>query len=469
MSQSRPRPRPKPRPAHPQASNAAPTLPPGPSSSSTGGTTANQAKSAREQELDEEDMFFLKNRNRTVNDWKKIDLREKEEEAQTPDASSDAEVDWGQPGGSSPRKKNKAGKKATNGLPNWTRTGSVSLLSSDSDDELEVIDGSGKRSNPNVKTTDGRSGKRSRSRSRSLTPPPELSFLQIQKARNVVRQTLQLDAPQLMPTVVSESAADESTDTIVLDPELEMISRAAREQRARSSDDMDGGTAHNRGGGPEDVTIKITWRPHPLNTAAQPEVWGFKLKRHHNFTALVEEVADMASVLSDNVILTFGGSRVFASATPHSLQVWAEAEMEACDKATFEYIRQHKYERASQPTDHDNARGRSPSADPGGDEDSDSDVESVAAVEDDTFKLIVRSASTKDVTLTVRPTTTCGAIVKAFLKRTGLADKHPEGKSRRKSVGGGPRLMVDGERMGPDTPISEADLEDGDQIEVAGV
>jgi hypothetical protein len=83
----------------------------------------------------------------------------------------------------------------------------------------------------------------------------------------------------------------------------------------------------------------------------------------------------------------------------------------------------------------------------------------------DIFKLVVRSGITKDVTLKVRPATTCGAIVKAFLKRAVIADQYLEGRSIR----GGPRLMIDGERMDPETPISEADLEDGDQVEVDGL
>ena len=73
---------------------------------------------------------------------------------------------------------------------------------------------------------------------------------------------------------------------------------------------------------------------------------------------------------------------------------------------------------------------------------------------EDTFKLSVRSGSSTAVTITVRPTTTCGAIVAAFLKRAGLTS------TKR------PKLMIDGDKMNPETPISEADLEDGDLVEV---
>ncbi len=142
--------------------------------------------------------------------------------------------------------------------------------------------------------------------------------------------------------------------------------------------------------------------------------------------------------------------------------------LDASDVTTFEHLREQRHEL------HPPVAGSSTSwtPPPGNTEDgeSESDVQSVAEEDDDIFKLVVRSGVTKDVTLKVRPTTSCGAIVKAFLRRAGIADRYPEGKSsRKKSAVGGPRLMIDGDQMDPDTPISEADLEDGDQVEVTGL
>lgn len=137
---------------------------------------------------------------------------------------------------------------------------------------------------------------------------------------------------------------------------------------------------------------------------------------------------------------------------------------DASDRATFEYLREHRQER---PPPIANAIGSSPlgSAE---EEESESEAQSAADDDDDdVFKLVVRSGVTKDVILKVRPTTTCGAIVKAYLKRAGVADQYSE--ARGFHGGEGPRLMVDGEHMKPDTPISEADLEDGDQVEVDGL
>lgn len=98
--------------------------------------------------------------------------------------------------------------------------------------------------------------------------------------------------------------------------------------------------------------------------------------------------------------------------------------------------------------------------------------------ESQTFKLIVRSERTKDkdITLTVRPTTKCGAIVRAFLKKAGLEAEYPEGGAPAKGRGRGkataakvPALSIDGDRMDAETEIGEADLEDGDQVEVVGL
>jgi hypothetical protein len=119
-----------------------------------------------------------------------------------------------------------------------------------------------------------------------------------------------------------------------------------------------------------------------------------------------------------------------------------------------------------------------------------SDTESQAAAEsdagnddeDDKFKLILRSALTGDITLTVRPTTKCGAILRAFLKKAKLADR-PEykevfaasgggggtGKSKKKQSGKDPRLCVDGDKMDNQAEIRDAELEDGDMVEVVGL
>jgi len=332
----------------------------------------------------------------------------------------------------------------------------TSLLETDDESDAEVVDIASKEIDDSTSSV-VRGNKRPRSRSRSLTPPPELSMQQILNVRNIIHKELgnvpRADSP-------SNEYIDDSMDSIVLDEDLASI---AREARARVNH---GGDLEKRGG-PENVTIKIHWQPHPLLSPDNSvDVWTFVTKRHDTFHTLFEDIADTAGILSRSLVLTHNGSRVFASATPHSLKIWAEAQMDAFNFVTYEYLREHRQEHPP-PTANVLAQGSSP---PGSAEDGESESDSQSMADDDDgdiFKLVVRSGVTKDVTLKVRPTTTCGAIVKAFLKRAGIADQYLEGRSIR--GGGGPRLMIDGERMDPETPISEADLEDGDQVEVDGL
>jgi hypothetical protein len=92
----------------------------------------------------------------------------------------------------------------------------------------------------------------------------------------------------------------------------------------------------------------------------------------------------------------------------------------------------------------------------------------------DTIKLVLRSAATGDKTfpLTVRSTTTCGAIVKAFLKAAGLPGNYSHvastGRTGKRSAPF-PHLMVDGDKMDSEAEIGDADLEDGDLVEITGV
>jgi len=102
-----------------------------------------------------------------------------------------------------------------------------------------------------------------------------------------------------------------------------------------------------------------------------------------------------------------------------------------------------------------------------------------------TLKLVLRSALTgsKEITLTVRTTTRCDAVVKAFIKKAKLGeDKYPElfadgsggvvsrrGKKAVVGSGKNPQLSLDGDKFNNDTQIGQTDLEDGDMVEVSGL
>jgi hypothetical protein len=141
-----------------------------------------------------------------------------------------------------------------------------------------------------------------------------------------------------------------------------------------------------------------------------------------------------------------------------------------------------------------------------------SDVESEA--DTGKFKLVFRSNKiSKDITLIVRPTTKCGAIIKAYIKKAGLEKQYPHifdeavateapepqsrgrgrGRGRGKGKGKGrgrgsgkaqapppapapdlsnlpdPRICVDGDKMDNTTEIGEAELDDGDMVDVVGL
>lgn len=76
----------------------------------------------------------------------------------------------------------------------------------------------------------------------------------------------------------------------------------------------------------------------------------------------------------------------------------------------------------------------------------------------DVFKLRLRSGETT-VTVSVRPTTKCGAIVASFVKKLGLP---PTAVKKA-------HIDVDGEAMEFDAEIGDVGLEDGDLVDIVGL
>lgn len=148
--------------------------------------------------------------------------------------------------------------------------------------------------------------------------------------------------------------------------------------------------------------------------------------------------------------------------------------IEACDKITFEYLQTHRHRSPGTNNARNNVStsGHESPVDVDDDSAAPSDVDNESG-DEDTLKITLRSAITKPLTLTVRQTTKCSAIVQAFLKQNNLTDKYPsvatKGKKKGRSQPSGPALVVDGDRLEPDDEISVADLEDGDMVEVVGL
>ncbi|KAI0081641.1 hypothetical protein K474DRAFT_1756869 [Panus rudis PR-1116 ss-1] len=475
---TRPRPRPKPRAR--VASSAPPSSPGGPASRVATPLT-------KVVEIEDEDALFIRNKTTADQAWKSVERYSAERDRSSSPVEINSDSDHDSPSNPPRRKRRFKKSDSKDAMPAWTKSANAIVcasISSSDDDDDDIILGRIESSEPGTKRAsrglERRDRKRQRSRSRSITPPPAVPAATMQFALDTVRQTETLSAVRRMldiekpsePTIV----LDESDDEVTLDPELARIAAQVKSDVLRQQSE---GPAFSRGttpaleGGPEQVAIKVRWKPHPLNETAKSELWEFRMKRHDSFRQLFEEVADLAAVLSEHVIVTYNDKRVFPSASPHGIGVWEEAELEACEKRTYDYIRSHR-RRSPSVTNFPNdspskARGLSPTLEEP--EEPDDGPEE----EDDKFKLTLRSAATKDITLTVRPTTKCKAIIQAFLKQAGLADKYPTapakpaGRRGKASAPSLPQLMVDGDKLDPESEISVADLEDGDLVEVVGL
>ncbi|KAF5389187.1 hypothetical protein D9757_003414 [Collybiopsis confluens] len=342
-----------------------------------------------------------------------------------------------------------------------------------------------------------------RPRSKSITPPPAIPQYQLENARQVIRQTLgnhRESSPEAQDSYEEE-------ETFVFDPQLAKIAQSVKSQSeiagpSRASLDPNGNDV---------INITVGWEPHPLKEHEKRDVWRFKLDRTDNFSELFESVAEEAGILLEKLVMTYRGKRFFSSVSPQTLNIWSDAELTACDSVTFEFNRNTAQEQlrsqaqpstkpvrptASEPTDVIEF-----ASDSDGDEDDlhsakPSQIEQATdtgrtlamgadAGDDDEgnkFRLVLRSSLTPNtISLNVRSTTKCGAIVKAYLKKAGLADKYPavfEGasaptpqkrKSSRKSAAVDnkiPQLSIDGDKAGIESMIGEYDLEEGDMVEV---
>ncbi|KAF8799030.1 hypothetical protein BYT27DRAFT_7202790 [Phlegmacium glaucopus] len=471
---NQPRPRPRPKPVVKKADNAIPTSTPG-ASSSSGGLASSPPK-RRVTAVEDTDEMFMRNRNRTSKTWKKLAEMNKEvPKAARTDSDSDSEM--------SPRGKNKR-KKHDSNTPLWQADRVLArmlseVVSDGSDSDLELIDIS---MTPN-RTQNGKRKRQQRSRSRSITPPPALPLHQIQNAKNIVRQALAPVRRAASPTNVD---FDESADAITLQPELKAI---AREIAANSKHTHHMSDKAVPAPGTDYVTMTVKWQSHPMDRHGKAEEWQYRIDRSDSFRELFEATADDANIMAEGLVMTYRDKRFFPSVTPHTLKIWTEtAELVACTKATYDYIRAHPQNTSFESSntgkgpigiDFNDEAGASGSASfPPESQPSEAESES----DEDKFKLILRSALTanKEISLVVRPATKCGAIVKAFLQKAGLAGQYPEvfadapankggRKSKAAEASKDPRLCLDGDKLDNASEIGDADLEDGDMIEVVGL
>ena len=82
---------------------------------------------------------------------------------------------------------------------------------------------------------------------------------------------------------------EEPTSTFdELDPELASIALQVKAGQYAHTPAGSRGTTPALDGGPEVVTIRVKWKAHPLNEAARPQQWDFKMKRVSYTVSLME-------------------------------------------------------------------------------------------------------------------------------------------------------------------------------------
>ncbi|KIJ54898.1 hypothetical protein M422DRAFT_240986 [Sphaerobolus stellatus SS14] len=449
----RPRPRPKPRVV------AAPEP-----SSSEGNPSSPKPKAGNV-----EDDLFIRNRGRSL---REINKRAAEVEVVKRAASVNRDSD--DETGSEEEETPKANRNGTklfekgkqHAPPKWAKKGGIqNLLKTMEDDEDRDDDsnsGTPTKRRRGRESTNDTPTKRARSRSKSLTPPPELTDAEKLRTKLAIQQVLRNEqndmqsAPQVAVVDIEDDDEDGNADEQLLDPALQSIAMKVRERHDKGLDDAD---LHHSSDAITTVAVAVNWIWHP-NEAAEGRThrsWAFELPGNQSFKPLVQKVASKANVPLTDVVLMREGRRIYTSITPSSLGVGDEVELDACTQSTYEVLRSNFFRSPTPALRHGADSDREGSAAPS---------EGSNAEEDsDKFKLVLRAAGTKDITLSVRPTTTCAKIVRAFLAVLARQGGPKLTAAKAKKV----RLCVDGEKQDPESPISDGDLEDGDMVEVVGL
>lgn len=390
--------------------------------------------------IEQEDDFFIRKRSDTA--WKALKKAEQEQDMKRrsngddiSDEGSDVE---------SPRRKKikKSLFGASKELPSWARGRKVIQISSDDEEDDVVILEDQTVSNVLKKEP------QKVDRSPSLTPPI-IDESETMSARRIVFEHLYSgnNQPSKSPEPSFLTITDDDSEG--LDPELAAIKAVAVKNAAkmpRSNNNVEG----------KDIRLVIRLIPHPRDTLGSVRIYPFELGRTESFERVFDEVADMAGIPRSNLVIIYKNMKVYPSSTPTTIKIWSEAELEAYAEQVYCYIReQERRGRQMTPAYHTPPSSSSPSRQSQNDTGAESDT---SQGKNDTFKLTLQSGS-HSITVTVRPTTKCSSIVSTFVKKLNL----PAAKAKNAFI------EVDGEKMNPGSEIGDADLEDGDQVDIGGL
>ncbi|KZP01305.1 hypothetical protein CALVIDRAFT_532913 [Calocera viscosa TUFC12733] len=440
-----PRPRPRPRPIAKTASFGAPVSPIKPVQPTDddaeiqeidgGSLSPIKSPSTKLKHMEMDDDFFDRSSRARLQALSK-------RAAKTPEPLNVDDDEESTPSSSRKRKRGAAFGKGELNLPKWTQS---TRIVSDGIEKTPVLTlSSGSDSEDDVVVA-GEATPRARrvpNRPKSLTPPPVVDAAQLDRVR------------QITIAAVARAKSQESEDAEVtfvepeldLDPELAAIA-AKRRQRSQPSaqnvsQSQDVEVTQRQRAGPENVSLSV--RMYPADWQGEADnarcrQLRFKVKRNDPFSRAFLHVSERSGVAKDDLIVTYEHNQVWASATPHSLKIWDEADLDAYSRTVHERVETAR-------------RLRHASIEPT----PDAAEESQASEAEEVEKLFVHLLSNdreKPMRVAVRMVTKIGKLLDGFLKKSD-------------NVGRKGAIVFEGQTLDPDSTIGDHDLEDGDQLEV---
>ncbi|KAH7337052.1 hypothetical protein B0J17DRAFT_707396 [Rhizoctonia solani] len=408
------RPRPKPRPK--------PKVTSEPSTSATSLETS-QTKSPASN--DDDDLFIRHDPNRLLYNPKKSRGKSPVRDVKYFDNG-----DLDESPESKRRKKDLAPKRAKP-LPSWTfQTRDPAAINVESDDdssEPEILEDDAFKDVPSAPLP------KPKLRERSITPPPQHLRYQIgNQVHELLHNLYDVDDDrELSPEM-------ESQDAIQLLPELAAIQKNARASSAAPEVEDT-----------RSVDLHIEWIPHPTHT--QPwestlKPWDFNVPLNKPFGEVRRMLTGLPMTMQP--ILWCRSKRLFDGGTPASLIAGSKLDIQAMTKTTNEYFEERHQipsvtPRSDATDDHDGPIG-SP-------EGSSTVAEKIA------LRLRTGPKDARPTTVRVFPDATIQTVLEAFLNKTGRTGMQ------------GVSLQIDGDDLEMDSTVADADLEDGDLVEVAGI
>ncbi|KAF8307242.1 hypothetical protein DL93DRAFT_141719 [Clavulina sp. PMI_390] len=325
--------------------------------------------------------------------------------------------------------------------PITAQVSSTRLLDSDSDEDRRsssveiVMDG-------NIRDAKGKR----RAKSRSPTPPPALSEVQLKKIVNIVSTHVKenlTSQPVQHPMQMSQSAG---------------LSSGTRADRG------DGSLAV----GSDGVAIRIRWLHQPSHddgASVPADTFEFSQSRDKTLRNVFIQLTERKHISMTELVVMLNGQPITQASTPQILVGYsAHLDLTACSENTYKLMeeeRQREQEAAAQhPVDHSVSAPRQTT-------DADGEVGGVEGDGEEVRRIAVslRSAShPQSITFRVRLTLSVGTLLKRYLKDRGAA------------AGAKTRVQLDGEDLKSDatlaTVLEEAGFDEDEeevQLDVVGL